>query len=94
MCWGPPPGVVLRTNPGLREVSPTGNYSAGENSGSTGEVSGKLRSEGPEASIGGDAGPRRLASERRLTIVEQVFKLVLRRRWAALDGLGTPTHDC
>ena len=25
---GPPPGVVLRTNPGLREVSPTGNNSA------------------------------------------------------------------
>ena len=29
-------------------------------------------------SIGRDAGPRWLASERRLTIVEQVFKLVLR----------------
>jgi len=34
------------------------------------------------SSIGGDAGPCRLASERRLTIVEQVFKLVLRKTLA------------
>ena len=39
--------------------------------------------------IGGDAGPRRLASERRLTGMEQVFKLVLRR---TLGRVGFGRH--
>ena len=44
------------------------------------------------SAVGSDAGPCRFPSERQLTIVEQVFKLVLRRRWAALDFGGTRDH--
>ena len=42
---------MLRTNPELREVSPTGNCSAEDNTGSTRDASGGHSSEGPKASV-------------------------------------------